>query len=104
MHSAVQAKSKRPTRAFHFLDHQDKLGRLCADSPCVQQGGTPLPTLESFSETIRSAKKTTVRDAWGLMLTAVPGAVIMYHLIIYLWPNASDAICSAPELWTMQIT
>jgi hypothetical protein len=42
----------------------------------VARAGTaePLPTWPEFSARVNAAKKLTVRDVWGLMLTSLPGA------------------------------
>ena len=41
----------------------------------MERGGAaePLPTWAQFSARAAAAKKLTVRDVWGLMLTSLPG-------------------------------
>lgn len=52
---------------------QDKYGSLTPESPSVQQGqADPLPTWSDLQHRIALARKLTVRDAWGLMLSTVP--------------------------------
>ncbi|KAK9831459.1 hypothetical protein WJX81_007468 [Elliptochloris bilobata] len=54
---------------------QAKYGPLTADHPAVERAGAaePLPTWAQFSARVAAAKKLTVRDVWGLMLTSLPG-------------------------------
>lgn len=53
---------------------QAKYGPLTSASPGVQRGGEPLPTFAQLCARVAASKKITVRDVWGLMLTAQPGA------------------------------
>ena len=53
---------------------QAKYGPLTSTYPGVQRGGEPLPTFAQLSQRVNANKKVTVRDVWGLMLTALPGA------------------------------
>ncbi|KAK9828498.1 hypothetical protein WJX72_000382 [[Myrmecia] bisecta] len=46
---------------------------LSSSSLEVQRGGQPLVSFAAFKTQTIAVKKTTVRDIWGLMLTAVPG-------------------------------
>ena len=39
----------------------------------MQRGGEPLPTFAQLCGRVVASKKVTVRDVWGLMLTALPG-------------------------------
>lgn len=68
MQSCVYICTSRHMQDVGYVLH------LQANSPTVQQGGEPLPTFDQFQERGNSNKAMTVRDVWGLMLTAVPGA------------------------------
>ena len=48
-------------------------GPLTSASPSVQQDGEQLPTFEQLAQRVQANMKITVRDVWGLMLTALPG-------------------------------
>ncbi len=50
-------------------------GPLTSASPTVQQDGEQLPTFEQLAQRVQANMKITVRDVWGLMLTALPGKV-----------------------------
>jgi hypothetical protein len=52
---------------------QAKYGPLTSTSTGVQRGGEPLPSFEQLSQRVQACMKITVRDVWGLMLTALPG-------------------------------
>lgn len=52
---------------------QAKYGPLTSTSPGVQRGGEPLPTFQELCARVNANMKITVRDVWGLMLTALPG-------------------------------
>ena len=43
----------------------------------MQRGGDPLPTLEVFRAKSAQMQKRTVQDVWGLILTSVPGALVL---------------------------
>ena len=43
----------------------------------MQRGGDPLPTLEVFKAKSAQMQKRTVQDVWGLMLTSVPGELLL---------------------------
>ena len=64
-------------RALPSCAAQAKYGPLTADHPAVERGraAEPLPTWAQFSARAVAAKKLTVRDVWGLMLTSLPGAL-----------------------------
>lgn len=52
---------------------QAKYGPLTSTSQGVQRGGEALPTFAQLCQRVNANKKVTVRDVWGLMLTALPG-------------------------------
>lgn len=48
-------------------------GPLTSTSLSVQREGEQLPTFEQLAQRVQANMKLTVRDVWGLMLTALPG-------------------------------
>ena len=48
-------------------------GPLTNASSNVQREGEQLPTFEQLAQRVQANMKITVRDVWGLMLTALPG-------------------------------
>lgn len=52
---------------------QAKYGPLTSASPGVQRDGEALPTFQELRQRVSANMKITVRDVWGLMLTALPG-------------------------------
>ena len=52
---------------------QEKYGNLTPGSR--QASSQQPPTLDEVNERVSAAKKLTVRDVWGLMLTTVPGSL-----------------------------
>lgn len=81
------------TASQRTLRLQAKFGPLTADHPAVARVGTaePLPTWPEFSARVNAAKKLTVRDVWGLMLTSLPGARTLPRSI----GRASGRACAA---------
>lgn len=51
-------------------------GPLTSMSPSVQREGEQLPTFEQLAQRVQANMKITVRDVWGLMLTALPGELL----------------------------
>jgi hypothetical protein len=52
---------------------QAKYGPLHSQHEKVARDGQPLPTFAEFTKACVVAKDMTVRDVWGLILTAVEG-------------------------------
>lgn len=52
---------------------QAKYGPLTSTSAGVQRSEDALPTFEELQARVQANMKLTVRDVWGLMLTALPG-------------------------------
>ncbi len=50
-------------------------GPLTSTSPGVQREGEQLLTFNQLVQRVQANMKITVRDVWGLMLTALPGGV-----------------------------
>ncbi|BDA43201.1 probable crossover junction endonuclease MUS81 [Coccomyxa sp. Obi] len=81
-----------------------KYGPLTSTSQGVQRGGEALPTFEQLCQRVNANKKITVRDVWGLMLTALPGvgaelaeAILRVYPTPLLLRNAyEDAMKQAP--------
>ncbi|KAK9812501.1 hypothetical protein WJX73_004560 [Symbiochloris irregularis] len=82
---------------------QEKYRYLTPESPSVQKGGDPLPTFNQVQDTVNLAHKRTVKDVWGLMLTAVPavGADVseailrVYPTPVSLWRAYRDRMLQA---------
>jgi len=55
---------------------QAMYGPLTSTSPSVQRQGEQLPTFEQLAQRVQANMKITVRDVWGLMLTALPGELL----------------------------
>ena len=53
-------------------------GPLTSTSPGVQREGEQLPTFEQLAQRVQANMKITVRDVWGLMLTALPGGFTVH--------------------------
>jgi len=68
----------------------------------VQRGGDALPTFQELCQRVNANKKITVRDVWGLMLTALPGEKL---LLPYgqsnrsLWVAQPARWAAQPALW-----
>ena len=54
---------------------QAMYGPLTRTSTSVQREGEQLPTFEQLAQRVQANMKITVRDVWGLMLTALPGGL-----------------------------
>lgn len=54
-------------------------GPLTSTSPGVQREGEQLPTFEQLAQRVQANMKITVRDVWGLMLTALPGGFTVHR-------------------------
>lgn len=59
---------------------QAMYGPLTSTSPTVQKEGEQLPTFEQLAQRVQANMKITVRDVWGLMLTALPGEWLHHTL------------------------
>ena len=70
--SCVHSASSCGLRVVQLLV-QVMYGPLTSTSPSVQQDGEQLPTFEQLAQRVQANMKITVRDVWGLMLTALPG-------------------------------
>ncbi len=55
-------------------------GPLTSASSSVQREGEQLPTFEQLAQRVQANMKITVRDVWGLMLTALPGKEPALHV------------------------
>lgn len=55
----------------------------------VARGGAQLPTFAEFQHACVVAKELTVRDVWGLMLTAIDGAMLCCFQLLILYTSVS---------------
>ncbi len=62
-----------------FDEHVPKLSR---------REGEQLPTFEQLAQRVQANMKITVRDVWGLMLTALPGGLSRHKYQHCSWHSA----------------
>ena len=66
-------------KCFVHATVQALYGPLTSTSPGVQREGEQLPTFEQLAQRVQANMKITVRDVWGLMLTALPGGFTVHR-------------------------